>query len=44
MPQKLLRAHNELDNAVDLCYKTSSSENERKRIESLFDLYKEFIN
>jgi hypothetical protein len=39
MPSKLVKAHNDLDKAVDLCYGINSFENERKRIEFLFDLH-----
>ena len=39
MPPKLVKAHQELDKAVDLCYRTASFKNEMERIEYLFDLY-----
>lgn len=42
MPSKLVRAHNELDKAADLCYGISSNSNERERIEFLFDLYETY--
>ncbi len=41
MPPKLLKAHKELDLAVDKCYRSKPFKNERERIEFLFDLYQE---
>lgn len=43
MPPKLVKAHQELDKAVDLCYRTQAFDNELKRIEYLFDLYNRYI-
>lgn len=42
MPPKLVKAHQELDKAVDLCYRTKAFENENKRIEYLFELYNQY--
>ena len=42
MPPKLVKAHQELDKAVDLCYRPQVFTNERARIEFLFDLYNEY--
>lgn len=42
MPQKLVKAHNELDKAVDLCYRSQPFVNETKRIEFLFELYEKY--
>lgn len=39
MPPALVKAHNELDKAVDLAYRPQAFINETKRIEFLFDLY-----
>ena len=39
MPPTLVKAHQELDKAVDLCYRPQPFPNETKRIEFLFDLY-----
>jgi len=39
MPPKLVKVHQELDKAVDLCYRPSSFKNEMERIEYLFNLY-----
>ncbi|MDB4187701.1 N-6 DNA methylase [Flavobacteriaceae bacterium] len=39
MPPKLVKAHQELDKAVDLCYRPQAFTSEAKRIEFLFDLY-----
>lgn len=41
MPQKLLKAHRELDIAVDKCYSTKPFKDDRERIEFLFNLYEE---
>lgn len=43
MPPKLVKAHQELDKAVDLCYRPQPFPNETARIEFLFDLYSEYI-
>ena len=42
MPPKLVKAHQELDKAVDLCYRPQSFTTENARIEFLFDLYNEY--
>jgi len=42
MPPALVKAHQELDKAVDLCYRPQPFPNETKRIEFLFDLYEKY--
>ena len=42
MPPKLVKAHKELDKAVDLCYRPQPFPNETARIEFLFDLYNQY--
>lgn len=42
MPPKLVKAHQELDKAVDLCYRPQLFINEAKRIEFLFELYAKY--
>ena len=44
MPPKLVKAHQELDRAVDLCYRPQAFTNEAARIEYLFDLYSKYTN
>ena len=39
MPPALVKAHNELDKAVDQCYRSAPFPSETKRIEYLFELY-----
>jgi hypothetical protein len=39
MPPELVKAHQQLDKAVDLCYRAQPFINETKRIEFLFELY-----
>lgn len=39
MPPKLVKAHADLDRAVDLCYRPQPFDNERQRVEFLFALY-----
>ncbi len=39
MPPALVRAHAELDRAVDLCYRPQPFQNDRQRVEHLFALY-----
>ena len=39
MPPDLVKAHQELDKAVDHCYRPQPFVNETKRIEFLFELY-----
>lgn len=42
MPPELVKAHQELDKAVDLCYRPQPFPNETKRIEFLFELYEKY--
>lgn len=42
MPPELVKAHNGLDKAVDLCYRPQAFTNETTRIEYLFDLYNQY--
>ena len=44
MPPDLVKAHQELDRAVDLCYRPQAFTSEMARIEFLFDLYEEYLN
>ncbi|MBT3385316.1 MAG: class I SAM-dependent DNA methyltransferase [Prolixibacteraceae bacterium] len=44
MPPKLVKAHQELDKAVDLCYRPQVFTTENARIEFLFDLYNEYTS
>jgi hypothetical protein len=44
MPPKLVKAHNELDRAVDLCYRSQPFTGETKRIEFLFELYEKYTS
>jgi hypothetical protein len=39
MPAKLVKAHQQLDRAVDACYRSQPFISEAKRIEYLFELY-----
>jgi hypothetical protein len=39
MPKELLRAHTELDRAVDKCYRSDRFHSDRERVEFLFSLY-----
>lgn len=39
MPAALIKAHADLDRAVDLCYRPQPFQNERQRVEFLFALY-----
>ena len=41
MPSALVKAHAELDRAVDLCYRPQSFTSERQRVEYLFGLYEQ---
>lgn len=43
MPPVLVKAHNELDKAVDLCYRSRPFPSETKRIEFLFELYDRYV-
>ncbi|MFY9309743.1 MAG: DNA methyltransferase [Bacteroidia bacterium] len=42
MPAKLTKAHNELDKAVDLAYRSQPFASEAKRMEFLFELYEKY--
>jgi hypothetical protein len=42
MPPTLVKAHQALDKAVDLCYRPQHFPNETKRIEYLFELYDQY--
>ncbi len=42
MPPALVKAHNELDKAVDLAYRPQAFTSEAKRIEFLFELYEKY--
>jgi type I restriction-modification system DNA methylase subunit len=42
MPPKLVKAHQALDKAVDLCYRPQPFPTESSRMEFLFNLYKEY--
>jgi|CXWL01.1.fsa_nt_gi hypothetical protein len=44
MPPKLVKAHSELDHAVDLCYRPQAFENDRQRVEYLFTLYEKLAS
>ena len=39
MPPALVKAHADLDRAVDLCYRPQPFQNDRQRVEYLFALY-----
>lgn len=41
MPKGLKEAHNNLDDAIDRCYRSKSFENDQERLEYLFRLYEE---
>ena len=41
MPPTLVKAHAELDRAVDLCYRPQPFTSERPRVEYLFGLYEQ---
>jgi len=42
MPPVLIKAHNELDKAVDLAYRSQPFTTEAKRMEFLFELYEKY--
>ena len=42
MPPALVKAHNQLDKAVDMAYRPQAFVNETKRIEYLFELYDKY--
>ena len=43
MPPSLRKAHQQLDKAIDLCYRPQAFTNERARIEFLFELYSQYV-
>jgi len=43
MPPDLVKAHTDLDRAVDRCYRTASFTNECQRVEFLFALYESLV-
>ena len=43
MPPALVKAHNELDKAVDAAYSKQAFTSEPKRMEFLFELYEKYI-
>ncbi len=44
MPPVLVKAHNELDKAVDLAYRSQAFASEAKRMEYLFELYEKYTS
>ena len=42
MPPVLVKAHQELDKAVDVCYRPQPFPNDTKRMEFLFELYEKY--
>lgn len=44
MPPALVKAHQQLDKAVDLCYRPQPFTSESARIEFLFELYDKYVN
>lgn len=44
MPAELMKAHNLLDKAADLCYRPQPFISENKRIEYLFELYDKYTS
>ena len=42
MPPTLVKAHNDLDKAVDLAYRPQPFASEAKRMEFLFELYEKY--
>jgi hypothetical protein len=42
MPPVLVKAHQQLDKAIDLCYRPQPFTSEAKRIEFLFELYEKY--
>ncbi len=44
MPPELVKAHQALDKAVDLCYRPQPFTNETKRIEFLFEMYDKYTS
>ena len=44
MPQELLKAHRDLDSAVDACYGSRKFNTDLERLEFLFDLYRQYTD
>ena len=44
MPPKLLKAHKDLDSAVDLCYRSQAFTSDSNRMEYLFALYAKYTS
>ena len=44
MPPTLVKAHNEIDKAVDLAYSPQAFISEAKRMEFLFELYEKYTD
>jgi type I restriction-modification system DNA methylase subunit len=44
MPPKLVKAHRELDKAVDVCYRRQPFDSESRRMEFLFELHEKYIS
>jgi hypothetical protein len=44
MPPDLVKAHQKLDKAVDLCYRPQAFTSESLRMEFLFELYNEYVS
>jgi hypothetical protein len=44
MPSELLRAHEELDRAVEKCYRSERFHSDRERVECLFSLYQKIAS
>ena len=42
MPSSLVKAHNELDKAVEMAYRPQAFINDVKRMEFLFELYEQY--
>ena len=39
MPKGLLKAHEEMDNVIELCYRAKPFTNDKERLKHLFDFY-----
>ena len=44
MPQELLKAHREVDSAVEACYGGKKFKTDLERLEFLFDLYRQYTD
>jgi hypothetical protein len=44
MPSNLRKAHDELDRAVEQCYRKEPFKSDRERVEFLFTLYEKLTN